>query len=217
MYLICHGLSIYQIKQSFMTCIFNIAQEPSGLLSQLLMIDEQLTVSLGSCAQPKTQSQKILKVCCMCLELSGHGVPWFVLSGLLLLLYSYMGDQLLLYYGLNLLAILVVDIIVVAPIKILFKRPRPPANDGPIPMSMSSVDNYAFPSGHASRCVALAALFCYIPPFYLHTHLWYIWAILVSLSRVVIGRHHILDVVAGILAGLVIFDLVRRLGLLMGV
>ena len=181
------------------------------------MIDEQLTVSIGSCARPQTPSQKLLKVCCMCLELSGHGVPWFALSGLLLLLSTYMGDQLLLSYGLNLLAILVVDIIVVAPIKILFKRPRPAVNVGPIPMSMSSVDCYAFPSGHASRCVALAALFCYIPPFYLRTHLWYIWAILVSLSRIVIGRHHILDVGAGILAGLVIFDLVRRFGLLMGV
>lgn len=179
------------------------------------MIDEQLTISLGSCAQPQTPFQKILKVCCMCLELSGHGVPWFILAGVMLLLYAYTGHVQFLCYGFNLLCILLMDIAVVAPIKILFKRPRPVLNDGPIPLSVSSVDSYAFPSGHASRCVALAALFCYLPPFYLHTHLWYIWAVLVSLSRLVIGRHHILDVGAGILAGLIIFDLVRRFGLLM--
>ena len=181
------------------------------------MIDEQLTNYIGRCARPTTVSQKFLKVCCMCLELSGHGVPWFSLSAFLLVLYLYTGDEFYFDYGLNLLAILVMDIALVAPMKLLFKRPRPALNRGTIPLSMSAVDSYAFPSGHASRCVALAALFCYLPPFHLRTHLWYIWAIVVSLSRVVIGRHHVLDIVAGMMAGLVVFDLVRRFGLLVGV
>ncbi len=153
----------------------------------------------------------------MCLELSGHGVPWFALSGLLLGLYFYTGEDFYFNYGLNLLSILVMDVSVVAPIKLLIKRPRPALNRGTIPLSISSVDCYAFPSGHASRCVALAALFCYLPPFQVWTHLWYIWAIAVSLSRVGLGRHHVLDIGAGVLAGLVIFDLVRRFGLLVGV
>ena len=115
------------------------------------------------------------------------------------------------------LAILIVDILLVAPVKLLFKRPRPPVNKGTIPLSVSSIDQYAFPSGHATRCVAIAAYFCYMPPFYLHTHLWYIWALFVSLSRVVIGRHHVLDIAAGMMGGFFIFGLVRRLGLLWGV
>lgn len=115
------------------------------------------------------------------------------------------------------LIVLVADVLIVAPVKLLFKRPRPLLNIGSIPMSVSSVDNYAFPSGHASRCVALAAYFCYMPPFNPWTHLWYIWGLLVSLSRVALCRHHVLDVVAGMGAGLVIFDVVRRSGFLQGV
>ncbi len=153
----------------------------------------------------------------MCLELSGHGVPWFTFAVLLLAVYLYTGEEFYYNYGLNLLAILLMDIFVVAPLKLLVKRPRPALNCGTIPMSVSSVDNYAFPSGHASRCVALAALFCYLPPFHTHTHLWYIWAIVVSVSRVGLGRHHVLDIGAGMLAGLVIFNLVKQLGLLVGV
>ena len=153
----------------------------------------------------------------MCLELSGHGVPWFILSGILVILYYFTGNDTYFTYGANLFFILVMDILVVAPIKLLFKRPRPSVNCGKIPLSVSSVDGYAFPSGHSSRCVALAAYFCYMPPFYLRTHLWYIWALIVSLSRIVIGRHHVSDVGAGIMAGLVIFDIVRRFGLLYGV
>lgn len=153
-----------------------------------------------------------LKCVCMCLELSGHGVLWFGLCSTLLLLYLVTSDLLYLTHGTNIFTLLITDIIVVAPIKLFFKRPRPQVNNGTIPLSMSSVDHYAFPSGHASRCVALAVYFCYIPPFRLQTHLWYIWALVVSLSRVLIGRHHVADVVAGMTAGLFIFETVRQLG-----
>ena len=187
------------------------------MVEHLLYLDEQITVKISSCTRPITPHQRLLKIGCMCLELSGHGVPWFVLSGLLLVLYCLTGKDVCFTYGVNLFAILVMDILIVAPIKLFFKRPRPSVNNGKIPLSVSSVDGYAFPSGHASRCVALAAYFCYMPPFYLRTHLWYIWAVVVSLSRVIIGRHHVSDVCAGIVAGLLIFDTVRRLGLLYGV
>lgn len=186
-------------------------------MEQLLYLDEQLTLTFGLCARPVTTLQRLLKGCCMCLELSGHGVPWFMLSGILLILHYVTGNNTYFTYGVNLFFVLVMDILVVAPIKLIFKRSRPSVNYGDIPLSMTSVDRYAFPSGHASRCVALAAYFCYMPPFYLRTHLWYIWALLVSLSRVIIGRHHISDVGAGMLAGLFIFESVRRLGLLLGV
>lgn len=186
-------------------------------MDMLLSLDQHLTESVGVCVQPCSRWQKAAKVACMCLELSGHGVPWFALSGILLLLYMYTQEEFYLTYGANMLYLLLTDIAVVAPIKLVFRRPRPPVNMGDIPMSVSSVDMYAFPSGHASRCVALAAYFCYMPPFTLRTHLWYIWALVVSLSRILLGRHHISDVAAGMLAGLAIFDLIRRTGLLLGV
>ena len=162
------------------------------------------------CAHPTNSLLRGLQIACYTLELSGHGVVWFVLVGLLLIMWWFTGDHTLRTYSINILYLLIIDIILVAPIKLLFHRSRPKLNRGNIPFSVSSVDVYAFPSGHASRCVALAAFFCYMPPFYLRTHLWYIWAIVMSLSRILLGRHHISDVVAGMGAGLVVFEVMRR-------
>ncbi len=189
-------------------------QDATGLLDQLLSFDEQITSYIGFYSHPKTKFQQIVKRTCKILEVSGHGVPWFAISGILILLHFITGNLLFYQYGLNLFIVLISDLVVVAPLKIFFKRPRPVTNIGTIPLSMSHVDNYAFPSGHASRCVALAAYFCYMPPFNPWTHLWYIWGLLVSLSRVAICRHHVMDVVAGMVGGLIIFDMVRRLGIL---
>ncbi len=188
-----------------------------NLLESLLSLDNYLTERLSVCAQPSNPWQRTLKSCCMCLELSGHGVPWFALCVVLFLLHMVTGDPIYWEYCLDLLCILILDILVVAPMKLLFRRRRPSFNQGVMPMSVSSVDIYAFPSGHASRCAALAAYFCYVPPFLLRTHLWYIWGGAVALSRILSGRHHTSDVCVGILAGLVVFDSVRRLGLLYGV
>ena len=195
----------------------NTTTASTGLLTQLIALDDFVTCSIGYYALPKTRTRQIVRNFCKILEISGHGVPWFAITGLLLLLYLSSGEEVWFTYGLNMLVVLVMDIVVVAPMKLIFKRPRPHFNIGSIPLSVSSVDSYAFPSGHASRCVALAAYFCYMPPFNPWTHLWYIWGLLVSLSRVALGRHHILDVGAGMLAGVFIFEIIRRSGVLLGV
>ena len=178
-------------------------------------LDERFTLVSAVCAYPKTPLLRALQLACYVLELSGHGLLWFVLAGVLLPLYLWTGETILWVYSVNLFSILITDILLVAPIKLFFQRPRPKLNRGTIPLSMTSVDAYAFPSGHASRCVALAAFFCYMPPFYLRTHLWYMWAAVMSLSRILLGRHHISDVLAGMVAGLIVFDIVRRTVLLL--
>ena len=191
---------------------------PSGPLGYLLAVDGQVTMAFALYfAHPVTRLQRFVYLCCKVLEISGHGVPWFFLSFFLICLHYLTEEPVYLQYGLNILLVLIVDIITVAPAKLVFKRPRPSLNEGPIPMSMSQVDQYAFPSGHASRCVALAAYFCYMPPFNSWTHLWYLWGLLVSLSRITLGRHHVLDVIAGMGAGLIIFELVKWPNLLQGV
>ena len=103
----------------------------------------------------------------------------------------------------------------VAPVKLYFQRPRPSLNKGKIALSVSSVDKYSFPSGHTSRCISLATLFCYMLPFQLHTNMFCIWSILVCISRVLIGRHHISDVLVGVLAGFVIFEIALQTQLIL--
>ena len=189
----------------------------NGPLAYLLSLDEQVTTAIALYfARPATPLQKLVQLCCKLLEISGHGVPWFVGSFFLISLYYFTSSPSHLHYGFNMLLILVLDIVTVAPIKLVFKRPRPALNAGKIPLSISQVDQFAFPSGHASRCVALAAYFCYMPPFNPWTHLWYIWGLMVSFSRITFGRHHVLDVVAGMGAGIFIFEIARWSGLLLG-
>ena len=184
------------------------------MLELLLALDNAMTEWLGVCAWPRVPWQRAVKLCCMSLELSGHGLIWYGLCGLLLLLYLLTSEPFYCHHAINIFLVLTADVLLVAPVKLAVQRPRPRLNTGNIPMSVSSVDKYAFPSGHASRCVALAAYFCY----YIHwtTHLWYVWALVVSLSRILIGRHHISDVLAGIVAGLFIFETVHMFGILLG-
>lgn len=185
--------------------------DPSSLLEGLLSLDAFLTRQLALCASSNgSLHQRLLRYLCYALELSGHGVPWFSLCGVLAIVYVPTGNPVLFSYLVHLLFLLMADIIVVAPIKLYFQRPRPSFNKGSIPLSISSVDRYAFPSGHTSRCVALAALFCYMSPFIrLWSGLTCLWAVSVSFSRIVIGRHHIFDVIAGAMAGLVVYELTK--------
>ena len=67
-----------------------------------------------------------------------------------------------------------------------------------------SVDKMSFPSGHATRAVALAAFFTYLYPLPLIVCVAVgVWAAAVAVSRVLLGRHHVLDVVGGVAVGVV--------------
>ena len=176
----------------------------------ILSLDGHFTHLLAICAHPRTTAQKYLRHLCYLLEISGHGVLWFVLCGLLGLTYLITQQDAYWTYTLNIFSILIADVILIAPVKLYFQRPRPTINHGKIPLSVSSVDKYAFPSGHTSRCVALAAYFYCMAPFNIKTQVWGVWALSVSLSRILIGRHHISDVLAGILAGLIVFETIHQ-------
>ena len=70
--------------------------------------------------------------------------------------------------------------------------------------TVKMVDKFSFPSGHATRATMLALLFTLLSP--LPFLLWIpflAWAGAVAVSRVLLGRHHILDVVAGVVIGAV--------------
>merc|ERR1711934_1032380 len=62
----------------------------------------------------------------------------------------------------------------------------------------------SFPSGHSTRAVMLATLFTLVAP--INIILWLPlvgWAGAVCVSRVLLGRHHLLDVLAGVPIGLI--------------
>lgn len=97
---------------------------------------------------------------------------------------------------------LLLDIVVVAFVKAVTRRKRPRANKGDM-FATVSVDKFSFPSGHATRA-------CFIAHFFMHTYAispllqspLLIWSAAVCFSRILLRRHHILDVVAGVFIGI---------------
>lgn len=86
---------------------------------------------------------------------------------------------------------------VVLAIKFLVKRRRPEGEWGGI---YRNTDPHSFPSGHAARAFLIAVVATALAPAWLVVLLW-IWAPLVSLSRVAMGVHYLSDVVAGAILG----------------
>jgi undecaprenyl-diphosphatase len=102
--------------------------------------------------------------------------------------------------ALDLLFVLLLDAVVVAILKPLVGRERPtePARLLPVPFDPVAGE-FAFPSGHASRAFAAAALLGarfrrYVVPLYAY-------AVLMALGRVYVGAHRPTDVLAGAAVG----------------
>merc|ERR1712110_3633 len=134
------------------------------------------------------------------LENSCHGIPWLIASVAMLYLGAWPGG---LELWMNLLIYLIVDIIFVAVIKALARRRRPSYQTDEqwfAKVDPTGVDKFSFPSGHASRAAGLALFFWFLYPLnFIVAILILNWSAAVAISRVFLCRHHILDVVAGVL------------------
>ena len=101
--------------------------------------------------------------------------------------------------ALRMLLLGAVDLGVYKILKKHFARPRPYVACPDIRACTKSLDEYSFPSGHTLHAVGFGVLLCaYYPA--LAMLLWP-FAVLVALSRVVLGLHYPSDVVAGAVIG----------------
>jgi len=82
-------------------------------------------------------------------------------------------------------------------IKMLFRRPRPEGEWGKI---YRIADPHSFPSGHAARAMVLAVLSIQTSSGWVIA-IFFLWAVLVGLSRITLKLHYLLDVIAGWLLG----------------
>lgn len=139
-----------------------------------------------------------LKNHCGFLEISCHGVVW--LAGWLS--FCWMINNPSLYeMQINMLFGLILDIIIVAVTKAATRRRRPAVNTDVFSIGP---DKFSFPSGHASRAFFIVGFFTFLYP--LPMLIWpavIAWAFAVAISRLLIYRHHLLDVCAGIVFGIV--------------
>lgn len=126
------------------------------------------------------------------LELSGHGLIWLVLCFAML----YFGFDPSLWS--NMLMLQFLDIILIAITKAIARRRRPALSEDDMFVTLGP-DKFSFPSGHASRCCAVALFFVWLYPLGMILSLpFVVWATVVAISRVCLARHHILDVIGGV-------------------
>ena len=129
--------------------------------------------------------------------LAAHsGDTWLILLGLGLI--WLIGDAAWHALAIQTVIAILVLAIFVGIIKFTFRRKRPEGDWGQL---YRKTDPHSFPSGHAARAALLVVLAFGLGPAWLGL-LVLVWAIVVSLSRIVMGLHFVSDVVVGSLIGL---------------
>jgi len=102
--------------------------------------------------------------------------------------------------------------IVVVGIKMLVRRRRPAGTDG---MIYRKTDPYSFPSGHAARAMLLSLLAFRLGPAPVFIAI-VAWSPVMAISRIAIGIHYALDVIAGAILGglltIILLQVVTMLG-----
>lgn len=139
-----------------------------------------------------------LKPFLVALEWSCNGLVWLA-SAIVLIVYNQQQTSMLP----KLLIGLIVDVFYVAILKALARRRRPTYAYQRDQMIVASVDKHSLPSGHCSRATYVALFvrhyFAHSSPFF--TFIVSLWSVSVCFSRVLLGRHHILDCFAGATLG----------------
>ncbi|MEM7612391.1 MAG: phosphatase PAP2 family protein [Pseudomonadota bacterium] len=128
----------------------------------------------------------------------GDGVFWYSILVMLTITGGVKGAMAMLHTGLTALA----GVYLYSFLKRRLLRPRPYVSHGQIVCQIAPLDQYSFPSGHTLHAVLFAvmlstyapALMIIVAPF----------AVLVAISRVVLGVHYPSDVVAGAVLGLIL-------------
>ncbi|KAM9391789.1 inactive phospholipid phosphatase 7-like [Pholidichthys leucotaenia] len=173
--------------------------------SSLLAIDLSLSKRMGVCVGAQGSGAPLRSIVAL-LALTGHALPW--ICGTLVCLWrssTLAGQEVLV----NLLLALILDLMTVAGIQKLIKR-RGPWDFPPGLLDYVAMDIYSFPAAHASRAVLVSK--------FLLTHLvlavplrilLYLWAFLVGVSRILLGKHHLSDVGCGFALGFLHFSLVE--------
>ncbi|XP_078238880.1 inactive phospholipid phosphatase 7 [Pogona vitticeps] len=175
--------------------------------NSLLAIDISLSKRLGVCASNASawgNARSMINL----IGLTGHGIPWIGGTLICLVKSSTLAGQEVL---LNLLLALFLDIVIIAGLQKMAKR-KGPFDVSPGLLDYFTMDVYAFPAGHASRAAMVSKFFL--------SHLvlavplrilLVLWAFLVGLSRIMVGRHHVTDVLSGFAFGYLQFRLVELL------
>nr|CAH7713221.1 unnamed protein product [Callosobruchus chinensis] len=174
-------------------------RRPPESVQKILKFDSNVTNHFVTLVNKHLPFMNSLKMHYQALEISCHGIPWFAFWIAFTWLFN---NAHLVQMQVNMLLGLTTDIIFVAIAKAYFRRKRPITNTND-PLGQMGPDIYSFPSGHASRSVFVAYFFLVLYPFHFVCYPPILaWTTCICLSRILMRRHYILDVIAGICLGL---------------
>ncbi|KAK5878867.1 inactive phospholipid phosphatase 7 [Pseudochaenichthys georgianus] len=177
--------------------------------NSLLAIDICLSKRMGVCAYTYSSCGGCRSMVSL-MSFTGHGITWIIGTLLCLTRSNTLAGQEVLV---NLLLALIVDVLTVAGVQRLVKR-RGPWEMMPSLLDCVAMDLYSFPAAHASRAAMVSK--------FLLSHLvlavplrilLVLWAVLVGMSRVLLGKHHLTDMVCGFALGLLHFSLMETVWL----
>ncbi|XP_029940671.1 inactive phospholipid phosphatase 7 [Salarias fasciatus] len=178
-------------------------------MNSLLAIDICLSKRMGVCASTSSSWGGCRSMVAL-LALTGHGITWIIGTIVCLTRSNTLAGQEVLV---NLLLALILDVMTVAGVQRLVKR-RGPWEMAPGFLDCVAMDVYSFPAAHASRAAMVSK--------FLLSHLvlavplrilLVLWAFLVGVSRVLLGKHHLTDMVCGFALGLLHFSLMESVWL----
>lgn len=166
-------------------------------LKKILKLDAEITDKFCNLAN-RFVPFRSLKTHYKLLEVSCHGLLW--IAGWLALIWIMWAPSLF-EMQVNFFIGIILDIIFVAVIKAFTRRRRPAANQQDMFMTLGP-DKFSFPSGHVSRACFIAFFFIKLFPLhFIFLMPMLAWCTSVALSRILLRRHHILDVLAGAVLG----------------
>ncbi len=125
----------------------------------------------------------------------GNGIVWYTLILVLPFIY---GKQAL-HVSIRMALVGIAGLLIYKMIKSTTERLRPYMVDKAILPGTPPLDKYSFPSGHTLHATSFSIIVLY----YIPELFWIIapFAILVAISRVVLGLHYPTDVLAGVMIG----------------
>ncbi len=182
----------------------------TGMLYSVVRKLDDADVSLCALLNSLSRSTAVRKLFRSVSRL-GDGVIWYSTMALLPVIGAYDGLVVSLHMGLNALA----GLLIYKVTKRYSGRERPyVSHAGQVACAMPPLDRYSFPSGHTLHAVSFTLVLCgYFPQM-----IWVLlpFAVLVALSRMILGLHYPSDVLAGALIGGVLAPLSFRVVELLG-
>lgn len=136
-----------------------------------------------------------------------HGIVWLALAGMQASRRAERGRPWRRSFLRVAIGLGVESIVVNGPVKLMFRRTRP-VHAGPRPLHLRQPRTSSFPSGHAAAAFFGAALLRDDDPVW---PLFYVLAVIVAASRIHVRIHHASDVIGGVLTGIALGELIRRL------